>query len=47
MTELKVIAATLLQRFRFSVPAGSTPPKPVFHVSLRPEQPLRLSLTPS
>lgn len=47
MTELKVVAATLLQRFRFSVPAGSTPPKPVFHVSLRPEQPLCLSLTPS
>jgi cytochrome P450 len=46
MTELKVVAACLLQRFRLSAPAGSAEPKPVFHISLRPDRPLRLSLAP-
>ncbi|MFP5390567.1 MAG: cytochrome P450 [Gammaproteobacteria bacterium] len=44
MTELTVIAAMFLQRFEVSVPAGMAPPKPVFNITLRPAEPLRLKL---
>lgn len=45
MTELKVIAAALLQRFRFEASPGRAAPKLVFNVSLRPGPPLHLSFT--
>ncbi|CAO3404363.1 cytochrome P450 [Azospirillum palustre] len=46
MTELTAIAAMLLQRFAVSVPAGMAPPRPVMRLSLRPDKPLRLHLSP-
>ncbi len=45
MTEMTVITAMLLQRFTLAVPSGMPPPKPVFHITLRPQTPLRLTLT--
>jgi len=47
MTEMTVIAAMVLQRFSLSVPDGMTAPRPVFHVSLRPEQPVHLRVVPA
>lgn len=44
--EIKAIAAMILQRWTLSVPTGMTPPKPALHVTLRPEQPLHLRLSP-
>lgn len=44
MAEMTVIAAMFLQRFAVTVPVGMTAPKPVFHITLRPDQPLRLKL---
>lgn len=44
MAEMTVIAAMVLQRFEFSVPEGATAPRPVFHVSLRPERLLHLQV---
>lgn len=44
MTELQAIAAMLLQRYRLALPSGEGLPEPAFTVSLRPRQPLRLSL---
>lgn len=46
MTEMTIIAAMLLQRFTVTIPAGMAAPKPVFHITLRPEQPLCLTLSP-
>ncbi|MCJ0763465.1 cytochrome P450 [Variovorax sp. CYS-02] len=42
--EMAVIAAMLLQRFRFEVAAGAGAPQPLLHVTLRPAAPLRLKL---
>lgn len=47
LSEMTVIAAMLLQRFALAAPEATAPPRPVFHVSLRPEQPLRLRLGPA
>lgn len=47
MTEMTVVAAMILQRFALSVPDGMAAPRPVFHITLRPEQPLHLRLAPS
>jgi cytochrome P450 len=44
MAEMTVIAAMFLQRFAVTVPVGMTAPKPGFHITLRPDQPLRLKL---
>ena len=45
MAEIKVIAAILLQHWRFFIPTGAQPPKPILRVTLRPDYPLRLGLT--
>jgi unspecific monooxygenase len=45
MTEMIVIAAMLLQRFAVTVPAGMPAPEPVFNITLRPSQPLCLTLS--
>jgi len=45
MTEMTVMAAMMLQRFAFSVPAGMAPPRPVMQVSLRPDKPLCLRVS--
>jgi cytochrome P450 len=47
MTEMTVVAAMLLQRFALSVPDGMTPPRPVMNVTLRPDQPMHLAISPS
>ena len=47
MTEMMVVAAMVLQRFSLSVPDGMTAPKPVFNVSLRPQQPVHLQISPA
>ncbi|UXU90992.1 cytochrome P450 [Burkholderia sp. S-53] len=44
MTEMTVVAAMVLQRFALSVPHGMTPPRAVLNVTLRPEQPLHLTI---
>jgi cytochrome P450 len=44
MAEMTVIAAMFLQRFAVAVPAGMAAPEPMFHITLRPGQPLRLTL---
>jgi cytochrome P450 len=44
MAEMTVIAAMFLQRFAVTAPVGMTAPKPGFHITLRPDQPLRLKL---
>jgi cytochrome P450 len=44
MAEMTLIAAMLLQRFTLAVPDGMAPPRPVVHVTLRPDQPLHLAL---
>jgi len=45
MAEMTVVAAMFLQRFTAAVPEGMAPPRPVFNITLRPEQALRLSIT--
>jgi cytochrome P450 len=45
MTEMTVIAAMFLQRFAVTVPVGASAPEPVFNITLRPKQPLRLKLS--
>jgi cytochrome P450 len=45
MTEMTVIAAMFLQRFAVTVPVGMPAPEPVFNITLRPGQPLRLKLS--
>ena len=47
MTEMMVIAAMVLQRFSLSVPDRMVVPRPVFNVSLRPEQPVHLLVSPA
>ncbi|MEO9382978.1 cytochrome P450 [Chromobacterium phragmitis] len=44
MAEMTLVAAQLLRRFRLSIPAGAQPPRPVFHVSQRPDKPLALAI---
>jgi len=44
MTEITLIAALLLQRFRFSPVPGAEPPRPTLNITLRPHQPLHLRL---
>ncbi len=44
LAEMTLVAAQLLRRYRLSIPDGALPPKPVFHVSQRPDQPLRLRI---
>ena len=44
MTEMLVITTQLLQRFEFSVPAGTLPPDPVLAISLRPRHPLKIGV---
>ena len=46
MSEMTVIAAMLLQRFTLSAPDGMPAPRPVMNVTLRPDQPLHLAITP-
>jgi cytochrome P450 len=46
MAEMTVIAAMILQRFVLSVPDGMAAPRPVLNVTLRPERPMHLSVTP-
>lgn len=45
MAEMTVIAAMVLQRFTLSVPDGMRAPRPVMNVTLRPDQPVHLSVT--
>jgi cytochrome P450 len=44
LAEMTVIAAMFLQRFSVSAPAGMAPREPVFNITLRPREPLRLVL---
>ncbi|MEG2359523.1 cytochrome P450 [Acinetobacter sp.] len=44
--EIRAIAAMILQRWTLSIPTGMKPPKPNLSVTLRPDTPLRLALTP-
>ncbi|WP_043613174.1 cytochrome P450 [Chromobacterium violaceum] len=44
MAEMALVAAQLLLRYRLSAPEGVEPPRPVFHVSQRPSQPLKLDI---
>lgn len=46
MSEMTVIAAMLLQRFKLSAPDGMPAPRPVMNVTLRPDPPLHLTITP-
>ncbi|MDP9109487.1 MAG: cytochrome P450 [Pseudomonadota bacterium] len=45
MAEMTVVAAMLLQRFVLSIADGVAAPEPVFNITLRPKQPLRLTLS--
>jgi cytochrome P450 len=45
LAEMTVIAAMFLQRFAVSIPVGMSAPEPVFNITLRPDQPLRLKLS--
>ncbi|MBV8500915.1 MAG: cytochrome P450 [Paucibacter sp.] len=44
MTEITLVAAMLLQRFRLAPAPGAAPPRPTLNITLRPATPLRLSL---
>jgi len=44
LLEMTLLAAMLLQRYRLTRPQGAPEPKPVMHVTLRPEQPIVLVL---
>ncbi|MBP4044133.1 cytochrome P450 [Chromobacterium violaceum] len=44
MAEMALVAAQLLLSYRLSAPEGAEPPRPVFHVSQRPSQPLKLDI---
>jgi cytochrome P450 len=46
-TEMVAIAVLLLQRFALSVPQGQAAPRPLLNVTLRPESPLHLRLSPA
>jgi cytochrome P450 len=43
--EIEAAVAAFVQRFRFAVPAGAAPPRPVGHLSLRPEGGMPLVLS--
>ena len=45
LAEMTLLAAMFLQRYEVAAPAGMAPPRPVFHITLRPETPLTLRLT--
>jgi cytochrome P450 len=45
LAEMTVIAAMFLQRFSVAAPAGMAPPEPVFNITLRPREALRLVVT--
>ena len=45
LAEMTLLAAMFLQRYEVDVPPGTTRPKPVFNITLRPETPLVLRLT--
>ncbi|MBP6861712.1 MAG: cytochrome P450 [Neisseriaceae bacterium] len=45
-TEIRVIAAMILQRWILSTPISMEPPIPTLRVTLRPKTPLHLTLTP-
>jgi cytochrome P450 len=45
LAEMTVIAAMFLQRFSVSAPGDMAPPDPVFNITLRPREALRLVLT--
>ena len=45
LAEMTVIAAMFLQRFSVAAPQGMTPPEPVFNITLRPREALRLIVT--
>jgi cytochrome P450 len=45
MTEMTLVAAMFLQRFAVTIPAGMAAPRPVFNITLRPDQPLSLKLS--
>ncbi len=47
MTEMTVVAAMILQRHVLAMPSGTPPPRPVLNVTLRPEQPLHLTIAPT
>lgn len=47
MTEMTVVAAMILQRYVLAVPPGTTPPRPVLNVTLRPAQALHLAIAPA
>jgi cytochrome P450 len=42
LLEIQVVLAAFVQRFRFAVPAGARPPRPIGQLSLRPEGGMRL-----
>lgn len=44
LAEMTTIAAMFLQRFTVRVPEGMAPPEPVFNITLRPREALRLVL---
>jgi cytochrome P450 len=44
MTEITLIAAMLLQRFRVTLVPGAAAPRPVLNITLRPAEPLHLRL---
>ncbi|NRF70225.1 cytochrome P450 [Aquincola sp. S2] len=44
LMEMVLLAALMLQRFQFALPAGAPPPRPSLNVSLRPAQRLELVL---
>ncbi|PFH29994.1 unspecific monooxygenase [Burkholderia sp. JKS000303] len=47
MTEMTVVAAMILQRHVLAMPPGTPPPRPVLNVTLRPAQPLHLTIAPT
>lgn len=46
LMEITLIAAMVLQRHRLEPIPGAPPPRPALHITLRPETPLRLRLSP-
>jgi cytochrome P450 len=46
MAQMTLVAAMLLQRFTLALADGMAPPTPVFHITLRPAEPLCLALAP-
>lgn len=46
IAEIRAISAMILQRWMLSPPTGMKPPKPNLRVTLRPDTPLHLALTP-